>query len=128
MPSTHNPWSDIDDFQRHVLKNTEPLSPGFLPAERMAHNVACLMEEVEKLREAIWEEDLTGVADALADLIYFAYGFAWQLGIPMDKIWDVVHTANMTKIRGMTKRGVDFDAAKPDTWVDPKGLIERILK
>jgi hypothetical protein len=38
-----------------------------------------------------------------------------------------IHTANMTKKRGMTSRGSEEDAAKPAEFVPPDQVIGQIL-
>ena len=42
--------------------------------------------------------DLIGVADALADIVYVAYGTAHVYGIDLDAVLDEVHASNMTKL------------------------------
>ena len=56
-----------------------------------------LNEELSELQRAIADEDRVGVADALADLIYFATGTAIDLGIDLDYAFEEVHRSNMTK-------------------------------
>jgi len=58
-----------------------------------------LAEELEELREAALDQDLPGVADALADIVYLAYGAAINLGIPLDAVLREVQRANMEKVR-----------------------------
>lgn len=55
-------------------------------------------EEVGELREAGGSGDLVGVADALADIVYVAYGTACVYGIDLDAVLDEVHASNMTKL------------------------------
>jgi predicted HAD superfamily Cof-like phosphohydrolase len=78
--------------------------------------------------EAYYDGDLVGVTDALIDLMYFTLGFMWQMKIPIDKAWAIVHAANMQKVRGKTKRGVDGDAAKPEGWISPEEQLRELLK
>ncbi len=59
---------------------------------------ALLAEEVGELDDAIAATDLTGVADALADIVYIACGTADLLGIPFDAVFAEVHRANMSKL------------------------------
>jgi predicted HAD superfamily Cof-like phosphohydrolase len=94
----------------------------------MQANILCLHEEVLELTEAYDNADLAGAVDALVDLIYFAYGFLWQMGIPTRDVWDAVHEANMTKQLGNKGRGILDDAVKPEGWVDPKTVIRELLK
>jgi predicted HAD superfamily Cof-like phosphohydrolase len=55
-------------------------------------------EEVGELRAAAAAGDLVGVADALADIVYVAYGTAHTYGIDLDAVLDEVHASNMTKL------------------------------
>lgn len=55
-------------------------------------------EEVSELRAAAAAGDIVGVADALADIVYVAYGTAWVYGIDLDAVLDEVHRSNMTKL------------------------------
>lgn len=57
-----------------------------------------IQEEVYELLEAAQARTLVGVADALADLIYVAYGMALEFGIDLDRVIEEVHRSNMTKL------------------------------
>lgn len=55
-------------------------------------------EEVSELRAAATDADIVGIADALADIVYVAYGTALVYGIDLDGVLDEVHASNMTKL------------------------------
>ena len=55
-------------------------------------------EEVDELRAGARDGDLVEVADALADIVYVAYGTACVYGIDLDAVLDEVHASNMTKL------------------------------
>jgi len=59
---------------------------------------ALIEEAVYELAEAADVGDLVGVADALADIVYVAYGTAHVYGIDLDAVLDEVHASNMTKL------------------------------
>ena len=59
---------------------------------------ALIEEEVGELQRAAGAGDLVGVADALADIVYVAYGTAHVYGIDLDAVLDEVHASNMTKL------------------------------
>lgn len=59
---------------------------------------ALIEEEVRELSEAAQAGDVVGVADALADIVYVAYGTAHVYGIDLDAVLDEVHASNMTKL------------------------------
>ena len=69
-------------------------------------------------------ENLSEIADGLADLIYVAIGMARTLGIPLEEVWDEVHKTNMAK-EGGPVRG-DGKILKPPGWKPP--AVKTILK
>jgi hypothetical protein len=123
MRSTN--FDKVSDFQQEVLKRQFPNGPT-LPADPI-HEIRCLTEELYELNTGLMTHDLVEAADAIVDLIYFAYGLGFQMGLPMDALFNIVHEANMKKVRGMTKRGNPNDASKPEGWKDPKESIKELL-
>ena len=120
-------YDAVRQFHLKVL-GIEDTKPTFeLPVE-FGQRISFMMEEITELCEAHATRDLVGVADALADLVYVALGTAHMMGIPFDAVFKVVHAANMQKLRGMTKRGMVYDAIKPEGWVGPEAEIATILK
>jgi len=113
----HNPLNDVARFQREILNNEFPEKPKrFTTIMELREAVDKLNEEVDEL----WGADkLSDHADALIDLIYFAYGILYQRGVDIPRVWDEVHRANMSKKRGVTHRGHENDAYKPDGWKAP---------
>jgi predicted HAD superfamily Cof-like phosphohydrolase len=57
-----------------------------------------LSEEVGELRDASATGDIVGIADALADIVYVAYGTAVTYGLELDSVLAEVHRANMSKL------------------------------
>jgi len=57
-------------------------------------------EELLELREALAANDVVGVADGLADLLYVTIGAGRQWGIPLEAVFSEVHRSNMTKEGG----------------------------
>ena len=60
--------------------------------------VDLIEEELEELKEAIVEDDLVAVADALTDILYVTYGAGAAFGINLDVCFQEVHSSNMTKV------------------------------
>ena len=60
--------------------------------------VALLEEEVSEFATASERSDLIGIADALADIVYVAYGTALTYGIDLDAALQEVHRSNMSKL------------------------------
>lgn len=69
------------------------------------------------------ERDFHGQLDALVDLAYVLYGTAYMQGLDIDGAYEVVHQANMKKVRveraEESKRGSTFDVVKPESWTPP---------
>lgn len=66
-----------------------------------------------ELAESMEAQDLIGVADGLADLLYVTIGTAVVFGIDIEPIFDEVHRSNMSKLGGdgepIISRGMDID-------------------
>ena len=63
---------------------------------------------------------LAGTADALVDMAYFIVGTALERGLPLDKVWEAVQTANMAKFPGgVALRREDGKIIKPEGWQPP---------
>ncbi|MDA9177974.1 nucleoside triphosphate pyrophosphohydrolase family protein [Candidatus Pelagibacter sp.] len=57
-----------------------------------------IKEELEELTEAMKNNDLLEVADALTDILYVTYGAGHSFGIDLDKCFDEVQNSNMSKL------------------------------
>lgn len=105
--------------------------PRLLPPELAEFRLKFLHEELLEYVLATHREDLVGAIDALADLVYVAYGTAVMMGAPWPKIWAHVQAANMRKIRvasaDESKRGSSFDVRKPPGWISPEAAIAKEL-
>jgi len=79
--------------------------------------ISLIREESKELEEALEKEDVVGIADALADLLYVVYGTAVSLGLDMEPIFAEVHRSNMTKVGGHKRE--DGKWIKPETYEPP---------
>ena len=59
---------------------------------------ALIDEEVKELHEAIENHDMVETIDALTDILYVVYGAGTEMGIDLDKSFDIVHKSNMSKL------------------------------
>ena len=57
-----------------------------------------IKEELNELAEAMKNNDLLEVADALTDILYVTYGAGHAFGIDLDKCFDEVQNSNMSKL------------------------------
>ncbi|MDB4828016.1 nucleoside triphosphate pyrophosphohydrolase family protein [Candidatus Pelagibacter sp.] len=60
--------------------------------------VDLIKEELDELQEAIKNNDLLEVADALTDILYVTYGAGHAFGIDLDKCFEEVQNSNMSKL------------------------------
>lgn len=101
---------EVGDFTKPTLFNTK-------------FRVDLIEEEFNELKEAIDQNDLIGVIDALADLRYVLDGAANTWGIDLEPFFDEVHRSNMTKIGGPVRE--DGKRLKPPTYSPPN--LEKVL-
>ena len=57
-----------------------------------------IKEELDELKEAIKQNDILEVADALTDILYVTYGAGHAFGIDLDNCFDEVQRSNMSKL------------------------------
>ena len=55
-------------------------------------------EEFNELKEAIEDNNIVEVADALTDILVVTYGAGAAFGINLDKCFEEVHRSNMSKL------------------------------
>ena len=60
--------------------------------------ISLINEELEELKQAMSEKNLTEVADALTDILYVTYGAGYAYGIDLDQCFKEVQRANMSKL------------------------------
>ncbi|MBT3776978.1 MAG: nucleoside triphosphate pyrophosphohydrolase family protein [Pelagibacteraceae bacterium] len=57
-----------------------------------------IQEELNELKDAINNNDIIEVADALTDILYVTYGAGHSFGINLDKCFNEVQDSNMSKL------------------------------
>ena len=71
---------------------------GFSDAKTNKLRIDLIKEELEELNEAMQDENLLEVADALTDILYVTYGAGHAFGIDLDKCFEEVQNSNMSKL------------------------------
>ena len=94
-------------------------SPTTLSQKDVFKRTVLIKEELDELKDALYEYDLLKIADAIADLLYVVYGTAVECGLDIEPIFKEVHRSNMTK-----KGGYLNDIGK---WVKPPTYEEPVL-
>ncbi len=72
--------------------------PSFSSEKINKLRLSLIKEELDELREAMNNNDLVEVADALTDLLYVTYGAGHAFGIDLDKCFIEVQNSNMSKL------------------------------
>ena len=132
MNLTKTRYGKAEDFNRDIL-GIKPRVLGMQPLEEAALSYTQLIEEAREFQEAIGRADFIDCVDAIIDGLYFSYGILYKMGLDeqlVNKLFEVVHNANMTKARGTKSGREGFDAAdanKPKEWVDPKNRFKEVL-
>ena len=108
-------YDKVLEFRRKMelpVSNT----PRLLPADQVSYFSRFIMEELSEFLRANEEQNLVDASDALVDLVYVALGMSHSMGLPFDKMFDVVHNCNMQKEPASTYfrslRGSQYDVVK----------------
>ena len=72
--------------------------PSFSTDKNNKLRIDLIKEELDELQEAMKNNDLIEVADALTDILYVTYGAGHAFGIDLDKCFDEVQNSNMSKL------------------------------
>ena len=72
--------------------------PSFSTEKINKLRIDLIKEELQELNEAMNNNDLLEVADALTDILYVTYGAGHAFGIDLDKCFEEVQNSNMSKL------------------------------
>ena len=92
------PAAAVAEFHRAFNLPIRPLPSADIDHALASLRVALLEEEVSEFVAASERGDVVGIADALADIVYVAYGTALTYGIDLDAVLHEVHRSNMSKL------------------------------
>jgi predicted HAD superfamily Cof-like phosphohydrolase len=117
----------VGDFHRSYELPVASAPSAAIPAEQAALRQSLIDEETGELRDAVAAGDIVAIADALADIVYVAFGTACVYGIDLDSVLDEVHASNMTKLGadGRPVRRADGKVLKGPDFRPPD--IARVL-
>ena len=114
-----NDWfQDIVDFHNEVMLDKHlPKFPSIPHPAYQRLRRTLIKEEVKETIHAITMNDVSAIADGIADSIVVLLGTAVTYGIDMRPIWDIVHGSNMAKKGG--KLRADGKMLKKEGWQPP---------
>ena len=73
-------------------------SPEFPDSKIVQLRIDLIQEELNELKEAIKNNDIVEVADALTDILYVTYGAGHSFGVDLDSCFNEVQNSNMSKL------------------------------
>lgn len=119
-------WEKVMEFHRRFGVPHED-SPNRLPEKRRQFRATLLLEEIREFQEA---ETLEDQADAMIDTIYLALGTLVEMGVRPEKLFDIVHEANMGKLweDGKPRYREDGKVIKPPTWQNPEPQLKEEIE
>ena len=102
--------------------------PQFPDEKTMKLRLDLIKEELNELEEAMKTKNLKEIADALTDILYVTYGAGYAYGINLDKCFQEVQRANMSKLgkdgkpifneRGKVMKGPNYSAPDLKKFVE----------
>ena len=72
--------------------------PSFSSAKINELRYNLIKEELDEFKQALDNDDLLEVADALTDILYVTYGAGHAFGINLDACFEEVQNSNMSKL------------------------------
>ena len=114
-PKTLNSVAEFHKTFKHPILET----PQIPSADRCKLRVSLIAEELKELEEAIADNDLVEVADALADIQYVLSGAILEFGLgnKFKSLFDEVQRSNMSK----TCKSMEEAEATRKHYVDKDG-------
>ncbi len=90
-------FSKVGTFMKTFGQDVKD-KPAFSTDKINKLRIDLIKEELEELTEAMKNNDLLEVADALTDILYVTYGAGHAFGIDLDKCFEEVQNSNMSKL------------------------------
>lgn len=116
----------VKEFSDACNNNGLPSTPQLMTAQAVEFVSEMVNDELDELRQA---DDVVEQADALVDAIYYICDSAARHGINLDRVFEIVHGANMQKVvDGKVLRREDGKILKPAGWRDPAPLLVEELQ
>lgn len=83
--------------------------------------IELIREEFEEYQQAVKDQDIVEIADALGDLAYVVFGAALHYGIDLNAVIEEIHRSNMSKLdaNGKPIHRADGKAMKGENFFPP---------
>ena len=90
-------FEDVKTFMK-TFGQTIRTKPQFPDEKTIQLRFDLIQEELNELKEAINNNDIIEVADALTDILYVTYGAGHSFGVDLDSCFNEVQNSNMSKL------------------------------
>ena len=90
-------FEDVKTFMK-TFDQIVRTKPQFPDDKTMQLRFDLIKEELNELEYAMKTKNLKEIADALTDILYVTYGAGYAYGIDLDKCFEEVQRANMSKL------------------------------
>ena len=122
--------SNFEDVKKFMKTFGQPVrtEPQFPDEKTMKLRLDLIKEELSELELAMKTKNLKEVADALTDILYVTYGAGYAYGINLDKCFQEVQRANMSKLgsdgkpifneKGKVMKGPNYSAPDLKKFVE----------
>ena len=88
--------------------------PQNISGKQFSLRMRLILEELSEYAEAIGENNIVKIADALGDILWIVFGTAIEHGLPIDQIFEIIAKSNMSKIGGYEDNSGKW--IKPETY------------
>lgn len=114
-----NPFKDSKEFMTAIGQTTD----GWNRAQFELYLKLIDEEHNEELKEAVANEDIVEVLDALIDILVVTIGAINSIGADGEGAWNEVMRTNFAKVdpeTGLVRRREDGKVLKPEGWMPPE--------
>lgn len=87
----------IKEFHKYF---NVPISetPKLISHKDFIRRLTLITSEMGELGDAVRQQNIIEIADALGDILYVVFGMAVEMGLDIDRIFYEIHASNMSKI------------------------------
>lgn len=124
-------FEKVAQFNREVIQYVQPERVTLLPQDVKELTLIQLREEIDEFEAAT---NVTEAVDGLLDLVYFAYGALFKMGVTTEQFngcTEAIQKYNMRKVAGKkAERGYEgsaVDAIKPDASVPRPEVTMKVI-
>lgn len=129
----------IKDFM-YAMDQRVPDLPIYPEQDVVKLRISLVQEEVAELLKVLYHvesqlaggfikrsklQNLVDIADAVADCTYVIIGTALTFGLDAERVFEIVHAANMAKAGGPVRE--DGKRLKPEGWIPPEPQITDLI-